>query len=58
MLGIVIFKMGGVYDQLGPEASFKFVAKLAVIPFVVFAAWWIKDYFAGGYKAVKLGKSF
>jgi len=58
MLGIVIFKMGGVYDQLGPEASFKFVAKLAIIPFIVFGAWWIKDYFAGGYKAVKLGKSF
>jgi hypothetical protein len=27
---------GGVYDQLN-EASFKFVAKLAIIPFVVFA---------------------
>jgi len=57
MLGIVIFKMGGVYDDWGPAAAFKFVAKLAVIPFVIFAAWWIKDYLAGGYKAVRLSDS-
>lgn len=56
-LGLVIFKMGGVFDQWGAAASFKFVAKLAIIPFLVFAAWWIKDYMAGGYKAVKLSQS-
>jgi hypothetical protein len=54
MLGIVIFKMGGVYDAWGPAAAFQFVAKLAVIPFVVFAIWWVKDYMSGGYKAVRL----
>jgi MFS family permease len=56
-LGLVIFKMGGVFDEWGAAASFKFVAKLAIIPFIVFAAWWIKDYMAGGYKAVKLSQS-
>lgn len=56
MLGIVIFKMGGVYDTWGPAASFQFVAKLALIPFIIFAAWWVKDYLAGGYKAVKLSQ--
>jgi MFS family permease len=55
-LGIVIFKMGGVYDTWGPAAAFSFVAKLAIIPFVVFGAWWIKDYLAGGYKAVRLSE--
>jgi len=57
MLGVVIFKMGGVYDTWGPAAAFQFVAKLAIIPFVIFGAWWVKDYLAGGYKAVKLGQS-
>lgn len=57
MLGIVIFKMGGVYDAWGPAAAFRFVAKLALIPFVVFAIWWVKDYMAGGYKAVRLSQS-
>ena len=57
MLGVVIFQMGGVYDAWGPAAAFKFVAKLAVIPFVIFGAWWIKDYLAGGYKAVRIGDS-
>jgi MFS family permease len=56
-LGLVIFKMGGVFDEWGAAASFKFVSKLAIIPFVVFAAWWIKDYTKGGYKAVKLTQS-
>ena len=56
-LGVVIFQMGGVYDAWGPAAAFKFVAKLAVIPFVIFGAWWIKDYLAGGYKAVRIGDS-
>jgi MFS family permease len=55
-LGIVIFKMGGVYDAWGPAAAFSFVAKLAIIPFIVFAAWWIKDYLAGGYKPVRLSE--
>jgi MFS family permease len=53
-LGIVIFRMGGVYDAWGPAAAFSFVAKLALIPFVVFAVWWIKDYMSGGYKAIRL----
>ncbi|MEJ7618454.1 MAG: MFS transporter [Pyrinomonadaceae bacterium] len=57
MLGIVIFKMGGVYDTWGPAASFRFVAKLALIPFAIFAIWWVKDYLAGGYKAVRLSQS-
>lgn len=56
-LGVVIFKMGGVFDQWGAAASFKFVSKLAIIPFIVFAVWWIKDYLTGGYKAVKLTQS-
>ena len=56
MLGIVIFKMGGVYDVWGAAAAFSFVAKLTLIPFVIFAAWWIKDYMSGGYKAVKLSE--
>ncbi|MGE0128609.1 MAG: sugar MFS transporter [Blastocatellales bacterium] len=56
-LGLIIFKMGGVFDEWGAAASFKFVSKLAIIPFVVFAAWWIKDYTTGGYKAVKLSQS-
>jgi MFS family permease len=56
-LGLVIFKMGGVFDQWGAAASFKFVSKLAIIPFIIFAIWWIKDYTTGGYKAVKLSRS-
>jgi MFS family permease len=53
-LGVVIFRMGGVYDAWGPSAAFSFVAKLALIPFVVFGIWWVKDYLAGGYKAIRL----
>jgi len=56
-LGLVIFKMGGVFDEWGAAASFKFVSKLAILPFIVFAVWWIKDYTKGGYKAVKLTQS-
>jgi MFS family permease len=56
MLGVVIFKMGGVYDAWGPAAAFKFVASLALIPFVVFGIWWVKDYLSGGYKAVRLSE--
>ncbi|MCI0692249.1 MFS transporter [candidate division KSB1 bacterium] len=56
-LGVILFKMGGVFDQWGATASFQFIAKLAIIPFIVFAIWWIKDYLAGGYKAVKLSQS-
>jgi MFS family permease len=56
-LGIIIFRMGGVFDQWGAAASFQFVSKLAIVPFVVFAIWWIKDYMAGGYKTVKLNQS-
>ncbi len=55
-LGLVIFKMGGVFDEWGAAASFKFVAKLAIVPFIVFAVWWIKDFMTGGYKAIKLNE--
>ena len=55
MLGLVIFYMGTVRDSLGGDAgSFKSVAMLAIIPFVVFGLWWLKDKAKGGYKAVKL----
>jgi predicted MFS family arabinose efflux permease len=55
MLGLVIFFMGKVRDSLGGDAgSFRYVSMLAIIPFIVFAIWWIKDYSSGGYKAVKL----
>jgi MFS family permease len=54
-LGLVIFNMGKVRDRVGDGASFKYVAVLAVAPFIVFALWWFKDKAAGGYKAVKLG---
>jgi hypothetical protein len=33
------------------------VAKFAIVAFIVFGAWWVKDYLAGGYKAVKLTQS-
>jgi MFS family permease len=56
-LGLVIFKMGGVFDEWGAAASFRFVSKLAIPPFIVFAAWWFKDYFTGGYRSVKLSQS-
>jgi MFS family permease len=54
-LGVVIFNMGKVRDKVGDAASFKYVAVLAIAPFVVYALWWFKDKAAGGYKAVKLG---
>jgi MFS family permease len=57
MLGLIIFKMGGVFDQWGAKETFLFVVKLAIFPFIVFAIWWIKDYLSGGYKAVKLEQS-
>jgi hypothetical protein len=56
-LGMVIFRMGSVFDRWGAADSFRFVAKLAVVPFIVFAVWWIKDHMAGGYKAVRLSQS-
>lgn len=56
-LGIVIFNMGKVRDKIGDAASFKYVAMMAVAPFIVFALWWFKDKAAGGYKAVKLSQS-
>jgi len=56
-LGVIILKMGSVFDQWGAAEVFKFVSKLAIIPFVIFAAWWLKDRAAGGYKAVKLSQS-
>jgi MFS family permease len=54
MLGLVIFNMGKIRDRIGDAQSFKWVAMLAIIPFIVFAVWWIRDYSKGGYKAVKL----
>jgi MFS family permease len=56
-LGLIILRTGKIFDQWGATASFQFIAKLAIIPFIVFAVWWIKDYLAGGYKAVKLSQS-
>jgi MFS family permease len=56
-LGLVIFNMGKVRDKVGDAASFKYVAILAIAPFVVYALWWFKDKAAGGYKAVKLSQS-
>ena len=56
-LGLVIFNMGKVRDKVGDAASFKYVAVLAIAPFVVYALWWFKDKAAGGYKAVKLSQS-
>ncbi len=56
-LGLIIFRMGAVFDQWGAAATFLFVVKLAIIPFVVFALWWFKDRAAGGYKAVRLSQS-
>lgn len=55
MLGLVIFNMGKVRDSIGDAASFKRVAMMAIVPFVVFAIWWFRDRAQGGYKAVKLG---
>jgi MFS family permease len=57
VLGVVIFNMGKVRDKIGDAASFKYVAVLAVVPFLVFALWWFKDKAAGGYKTVKLSQS-
>src|SRR5499427_1880346 len=56
-LGLIILRTGKIFDEWGATASFQFIAKLAIIPFAVFAIWWIKDYMAGGYKAVKLSQS-
>ena len=56
-LGVVIFNMGKVRDKVGDAASFKYVAMMAIAPFVVYALWWFKDKAAGGYKAVKLSQS-
>jgi MFS family permease len=56
-LGLIILRTGKIFDQWGATASFQFIAKLAIIPFIVFAIWWVKDYMAGGYKAVKLSQS-
>lgn len=56
-LGVVIFNMGKVRDSVGDAASFRYVAMMAVVPFIVFALWWLKDRAAGGYKAVRLSQS-
>ncbi len=56
-LGMVIFNMASIRDKIGNAASFRWVALLAIFPFIVFTIWWIKDYLAGGYKTVKLSQS-
>lgn len=56
-LGVVIFKIGGWKDLYGSSAAFRLVAYMPAIAFIAFAVWWIRDYLAGGYKAVKLGPS-
>ncbi len=57
-LGLVIFYMGKVRDGLGGDAaSFRWTAMLAIVPFIVFGLWWMKDRAKGGYQAVKLEQS-
>lgn len=56
-LGAIILRTGSVFDKWGATASFQFVATLAIIPFIVFGIWWLKDRAAGGYKAVRLSQS-
>ncbi len=57
-LGLVIFNMGKVRDKVGGDApSFQYVAMMAIVPFIIFALWWLKDRAAGGYKAVRLSQS-
>lgn len=53
-VGAAIFKMGGLYDTLGPSPAFQFIAKLGLIVFVIFGIMWIKDFLSGGYKQVHL----
>ncbi len=57
-LGLVIFNMGKVRDKVGGDGpSFRYVAMMAIVPFIVFGLWWLKDRAAGGYKAVRLSQS-
>ena len=57
-LGLVIFYMGKVRDGLGGDAaSFRTTAMLAIVPFIVFGLWWMKDRAKGGYQAIKLEQS-
>mgnify|MGYP000045878328 FL=1 len=57
-LGLVIFNMGKVRDKVGGDGpSFRYVAMMAIVPFIVFGLWWLKDRAAGGYKAVRLNQS-
>ncbi len=56
MLGVVIFNMGKLRDTLGDAASFQAVAAMAVLPLIVFAAWWLRDRARGGYKVVRLDR--
>lgn len=53
-VGVAIFKMGGLYDEMGPSSAFQFIAKLGIIVFVIFGIMWIKDFLSGGYKQVHL----
>lgn len=53
-VGVAIFKMGGLYDTMGPSSAFQFIAKLGIIVFVIFGIMWIKDFLSGGYKQVHL----
>lgn len=57
-LGLVIFNMGKVRDKVGGDGpSFRYVAMMAIVPFIIFGIWWLKDRAAGGYKAVRLSQS-
>ena len=43
--------------RAGAASAFQTVGYLPVILFFIFGAWWIRDYFTGGYKVVELTTS-
>ncbi len=55
-VGLMIWRMGSVFDNMGPQATFRYVAMFAIFPFIVFAAMMVRHRMAGGYKAVRLEK--
>lgn len=55
-VGIVTWIMGSIIDSTEAGASFQFASNLGIIVFLIFGAWWIKDYLRGGYKAIILKK--
>ncbi|MBS1786629.1 MAG: MFS transporter [Acidobacteria bacterium] len=44
-------------SKAADSAAFRYVAIMAIVPFIVFGLWWLKDRAAGGYKAVRLSQS-